>query len=124
MCYFSELFRHLYIRHQYDEIEINEQDITTFQSAMNIILANEPNLILSYSQNGMIKFSKRWRKWYDNLKCAKEFMSKHLPLDIKDTLGENSDIYQEVFITIIPIKDHSQFFQVILKEYCLTDLKI
>jgi len=124
MCYFSELFRHLYIRHQYDEIEINEQDITPFQSAMNIILANEPNLILSYSQNGMIKFSKRWRKWYDNLKVSKEFMSNHLPLDIKDRLGEECDIYQEVFITIISKEKHSLFLEVILKEYYLIDLKI
>ena len=124
MCYFSELFRYVYIRHEYDEIEIDEKDITTFQSAMNIILANEPNLILSYSNSGMIKFSKRWRKWYDNLKVSKEFMSNHLPLDIKDTVGEHCDIYQEVFITNIPKESHSDFLQVILKEYSLTDLKI
>ena len=124
MCYFSELFRYVYIRHEYDQIEIDEKDITAFQSAMNIILANEPNLILSYSQNGMIKFSKRWRKWYDNLKVSKEFMSNHLPLDIKDTVGEDCDIYQEVFITIISKEKHSLFLEVILKEYYLIDLKI
>jgi hypothetical protein len=124
MCYFSELFRHLYIRHQYDEIEIDEKDITTFQSAMNIILANEPNLILSYSNNGVIKFSKKWKKWYETLKVSKQFMSIHLPLDIKDKLGEECDIYQGVFITNIPKERHSDFLQVILKEYSLTDLNI
>ena len=113
MC-FDYLCCLFYTRHE--DIEFSHQN--DFCKAMDIIIQNEPNLIIDHSEYGIIKFSKEWREWIEKISPElREWMKRYTPLDIRDKMGNDCDIYQTIFITNIPVKYHSQFLINIQKEY-------
>ncbi len=92
-------------------IDYIDLSINHFQYALFILEENEPDLVLRYSANGTILFSKRWFLWYNRLhKEAFEFMSRFKPPQLDYTS-------QLVYLCRIPEEYQEEFLNVIKREY-------
>jgi hypothetical protein len=100
------------MREEYEDIEINFNFDNPMDEAMHIIQVNENNLIIKYSHQGIIMFTKNWFMWYNHLHTeAFEFMSKFKPPQF------DYNKPQIVYVCSIPEEHHIEFLNVIKKEY-------
>lgn len=101
----------------YEDFPLVQSD-DPFLKGIDILMKEEPNLVLAYSEEGGVRFSNEWRKWYTRLHPkAYEFFKNYQPLDVQSKLGPDFNISQFVFLTRIPKEKHEEFYQSILNEY-------
>jgi len=94
-------------------IDCIDLSVNPFQYALLILEKNEPDLILRYSPNGTILFSKEWIWWHNRLhEEAFDFMNRFKPPQFRI---ENKP--QIVYVCSIPEEHHIEFLNVIKKEY-------
>ena len=92
--------------------EINPTFNNDIDEAIYILKKYESDLIIRYSFNGTIMFTKKWFTWFNHLSNPSfTFMNQFKPPQLSSLNP------QLVYICLIPVDYHKEFLEVVKKEY-------